>query len=356
MTFRFAFPALFLLAALPAADPVINYQGRLEESGVAVNETRNLQCSILSGTAAIWTGPVTPVTITDGLYATPLILTGLTPAQLASANLKLRVKIANAGGTMVTLTPDVTLLPSLAAYSVVAGGVTSPAIAANAVTSAKILDGTIAAADLANGAATTAKIADRAVTSAKIADATIVAADLANGAVTSAKIADGAVTTADLANGSITTAKLAAGVDLAVLSASVAALTQRLNKLDGQVTMADLVGTYRITLFGIRQEPNSNVLLSYTLTGTIALASNGTYTYNLGTRTGYGTTSGASGLVNATYSSGPVAASGSWTFNSGVVTLDGRAYDVVAGGRMLVGTSAYAPDGANEVIHATRIP
>jgi hypothetical protein len=54
----------------------------------------------------------------------------------------------------------------------------------------------------------TATIANNAVTSAKIADGTIVEADLANGAVTSAKILDGTIATADLGNGIVTNAKL----------------------------------------------------------------------------------------------------------------------------------------------------
>lgn len=57
----------------------------------------------------------------------------------------------------------------------------------------------------------TAGIANNAVTSAKIADGTIVTADLADNSVTSAKIVDGAIATADIANGAITAAKIAAG-------------------------------------------------------------------------------------------------------------------------------------------------
>ncbi len=58
----------------------------------------------------------------------------------------------------------------------------------NAITSAKIANGTIIADDMA----------DAAVTSAKIADGTIVTEDMANDAVTSGKIADGTIAPADL--------------------------------------------------------------------------------------------------------------------------------------------------------------
>ncbi len=114
-----------------------------------------------------------------------------------------------------------------------------------AITSAKILDGTIATADIADNAITSAKIqasgigtsdiADNAVTTAKIADdaitmaklgagtlpndvlinsnnfgtGTVTATNLASNAVTTVKILDANVTTAKLANLAVTTAKIA---------------------------------------------------------------------------------------------------------------------------------------------------
>jgi hypothetical protein len=59
----------------------------------------------------------------------------------------------------------------------------------DAVTTAKILDGTILAADIAADA----------VTTAKIFDGTILAADIAADAVTTAKILDGTILAADIA-------------------------------------------------------------------------------------------------------------------------------------------------------------
>lgn len=100
------------------------------------------------------------------------------------------------------------------------------------VTSAKILDGTIATGDLADGAVTSAKIADAtiatgdladgAVTSAKILDGTIATGDLADGAVTSAKITDATIATGDLADGAVTSAKIATGAVGATALASTA--------------------------------------------------------------------------------------------------------------------------------------
>jgi hypothetical protein len=128
------------------------------------------------------------------------------------------------------------------------GTISANDLADSAVTSAKILDSTITAADLADASVTAAKIADGAVTSAKITDGTITAADLAansvttakiaDSAVTSAKIADGTLTTADLADSSVTTAKIA---DSAVSSAKIADLTILATDLaDSSVTAAKL--------------------------------------------------------------------------------------------------------------------
>ena len=57
---------------------------------------------------------------------------------------------------------------------------------------------------------TTSKIADSAITTAKILDGTIGSADLAASAVNSASITDGSVGTGDLADQAVTIAKLAA--------------------------------------------------------------------------------------------------------------------------------------------------
>jgi hypothetical protein len=106
---------------------------------------------------------------------------------------------SNGVGSYTSVTPRQPVTP--APYALYA---TASAIADGAVTSAKILDGTIATADLANNA----------VTSAKIADGAIVNADLANDAVTSAKVLDGSILGADLAPNTVTSAQLADSIDL----------------------------------------------------------------------------------------------------------------------------------------------
>jgi molybdopterin-binding protein len=76
-------------------------------------------------------------------------------------------------------------------------------VADNAITSAKILNGTVTTVDIADGTVATADLADNSVTSAKIVDGTIAAADLASNSVTTVKIADNAVTSAKILDGTI---------------------------------------------------------------------------------------------------------------------------------------------------------
>ena len=141
-----------------------------------------------------------------------------------------------------------------------------PVIASNAVTSDKILDGTIvnadlsttaaiaysklnlassiAVGDLANNAVETNKIKDAAVTSDKILDGTIANADLSTTAaiaysklnlassIVVGDLADNAVTTAKLANASVTNGKLdKTNIPLSGFGAAVAEVNLGSNKL-----------------------------------------------------------------------------------------------------------------------------
>jgi len=105
------------------------------------------------------------------------------------------------------------------AWTSLAYGSIQGALAANAVTTAKILDANVTAAKIASDAVTTVKILDANVTAAKLAsdsvttvkilDANVTADKIASNAVTTAKILDENVTTAKLANAAVTSAKLA---------------------------------------------------------------------------------------------------------------------------------------------------
>ncbi|MGV1012653.1 MAG: beta strand repeat-containing protein, partial [Flavobacterium sp.] len=115
-------------------------------------------------------------------------------------------------------------------------------LADDAVTSGKIVDGTVVTIDLADDAVTSAKIvdgtvvtidlADDAVTSGKIVDGTVDTIDLADDAVETIKIKDANVTTAKIANTSVTNAKLdKANIPLSGFGAAAADVDFGSNKL-----------------------------------------------------------------------------------------------------------------------------
>ena len=81
------------------------------------------------------------------------------------------------------------------------------------------VNGSLEAANLANGAVTAIKLAADAVTTAKILDANVTEAKLAANAVATAKVADGAITAAKMAANSVATASI---VDGAVTAAKLA--------------------------------------------------------------------------------------------------------------------------------------
>jgi hypothetical protein len=114
------------------------------------------------------------------------------------------------------------------------GTIATGDIANSAITSAKIADGTIESGDIANNAVTTAKIPDNGITMAKLAsgtlptDITIAASNIGTGAITSDKLATDAVTTDEIENTAVTGPKLASN---AVTTAKI---------LDGNVTTAKI--------------------------------------------------------------------------------------------------------------------
>ena len=79
----------------------------------------------------------------------------------------------------------------------------------SSITSAKILNGTIATDDIANDAITSAKIAGTTIVAGNIANNTITATQIAANAVGASELADNAVDTAAIANGAVTAVKLA---------------------------------------------------------------------------------------------------------------------------------------------------
>jgi hypothetical protein len=154
--------------------------------------------------------------VQDGVAALETELgTGGLKGSTASLTARLAVAL-NADGTVKG-----TALPS----PLPANSVDVNALQTSAVTTAKILDGTILGTDIATGA----------ITSGNILDGTIATGDIANQAITSALLANNAVVTAAMADLNVTAAKLEAGLrsqqdhflDLAAAgAATVAALVQ----------------------------------------------------------------------------------------------------------------------------------
>jgi hypothetical protein len=138
--------------------------------------------------------------------------------------------ILSTTGTITIGTTEITYSQFNASEAVVAGdGITKSgatlSIGTGAITSAMILNGTIATEDIANGAITTDKIANGAV----------VEADLADGAVTSAKIANGTIVDADI------------NASAAIAQSKVSGLTTDLaGKADKTATINDMNGSHTI--------------------------------------------------------------------------------------------------------------
>ena len=113
-------------------------------------------------------------------------------------------------------------------------------LANNAVTAAKIKDGSVGTDELANDAVTAAKIATGSVDNAKIANGAVNAVKISDRSVGNAKLADNSVTTAKIANGSVGNAKI---VNDAVNGSKIADNSVSINNLNAQLV---LNGTYSI--------------------------------------------------------------------------------------------------------------
>lgn len=180
------------------APQLINYQGKLDSSGVPITGTRNLTFSIYSDTASLtaplWTETQNNVTIMNGIFnvllgsATPFSGTLFTNPGERFIGVKV--------GTASEMKPRLKI--ASVAYSLRANQ--ADGVADNTITSAKVVDGTIALADIAAGAVGTTQITDNAVNSAKILDGAVAVADIASNAITTVKIADNNVTAAKIAD------------------------------------------------------------------------------------------------------------------------------------------------------------
>ena len=185
-----------LLRAAPLGS-AFSYQGQLTSAGSPANGNYDLVLALFDdptfGSQVGSTVTNLNVVVSNGLFTT-LIDFGPGIFDGTAYWLAIGVRSNGSGADFTALSPRQPVTPSpYALYATVAP------LLDNAVTSAKILDGTIANADLGNNS----------VTTTKILDGTIANADLANDSVNSAKVLDASLLGADLANNTVTSAQLA---------------------------------------------------------------------------------------------------------------------------------------------------
>lgn len=156
---------LIVVAGIPARTAALGtaftYQGQLQHSGTAENDTCDVQFTLYDaasgGTQVGSTQTLTPVSVANGLFTVQLDFGG----GVFNGNdrwLQIAVRCPVGGGSYTTLTPRQPLTAApYALYSPVAG-------VANDLT----CTGCLGTSDLANGAVTTAKIGDGQVSIAKL--------------------------------------------------------------------------------------------------------------------------------------------------------------------------------------------
>jgi hypothetical protein len=146
-------------------------------------------------------------------------------------------------------------------------------------------------------------------------------------------------------------------------AATDAALDARVAKSEGNITAADLEGTYKFYFLGTAIDSGPNTITSFFITGTMTLGSGGIGEF-------VNTSTAGAQLTEQAPSANWVAAGGtsngsydgslSWAYNNGVVTINagGDINDLTptAGGQVMVGVQGGPPGNTQAILVATRQP
>jgi hypothetical protein len=167
------------------------------------------------------------------------------------------ILIGNASNipTEQSITGDASL-SNAGVLTIANSAVTLAKLAADAVNSAKIIDGSIALADLADNSVDSAKIVDATITNADISataaiiysklalNNSIVLTDLTTDSVNSTKIIDGSIVAADLATDAVTSAKVLDGTltDNDISATAAISLSKLASGTSGQIIVANAGG------------------------------------------------------------------------------------------------------------------
>jgi len=202
--FTLSLLAALTLSVVAQAPQRLSYQAVIRNSSgdLVTNHSIGMRISILQGTASgtsVYVETHTTTTNANGLATIEIgggsIVSGtFSGINWASGSYFLKTETDPSGGSSYSIVGTSQLLS--VPYALDAR--ISESVIDNSITSAKIVDGTIANADIGNNS----------VTSTKIADATIVDADLAANSVTTEKINVGAVTGTKIAQAGATSGQV----------------------------------------------------------------------------------------------------------------------------------------------------